>query len=81
MAVAQQRHQVGVGGCVVGLVAGDDLHLAAPQAGGDLEPLETVDALLGVAQRVGEPGLGQTEHPDRLLAVRRAVGDRLLDRG
>ena len=81
MVFTQQCHQVGVDGGVVGLVARDHLDLAAPQARGDLEPLEAADALLGVAQRVGEPGLGQPEHPDHLLAVRRAARCRLLHRG
>ena len=47
------------------LQARDHLDLAAPQAGRDLEPLETVDALLRVAQRVRQPGLGEPEHPHR----------------
>ncbi len=73
MALAQQLHEFRVDGRGVGFVAGDHLDLAAPQTGGDLEPVEAVDVLLGVAQRVGKARLGQPEHPHHLLAVRRAA--------
>ncbi len=68
-----------VGG--VGLVAGDNLELAAPQAGGDLQRLEAGQALLGVAQRLGQAGLRQPEHPHGVLAVGRSAGDGFLDGG
>ena len=62
----------------LGLVAGDDLELAAAQAGGDLEPVEAVDVALCLAQRLGQSRLGQPEHPHDVLAVDGPAGDRLL---
>ena len=46
MVFAQDLQQLRVHRCRVRLVARDDLELSAPQAGGDLEPLEPVDAAL-----------------------------------
>ncbi len=72
---------------LVGLVAADvDDDLRSPQAGGYLEGRE-VDVLLDLAQRLGERGLGDAEHPDRGLDERlgaiqdrghRRRGERLL---
>ena len=44
------------------LVAGDHLDLAAPQAGGDLEPSEALDPAGGHPERLGELRLGHAEH-------------------
>lgn len=44
------------------------------------EPIEPGDQSFGLAQRVGQPGFGQSEHADRLLPVLGAPGDRGLHR-
>ena len=61
------------------LEANDHLDLAPPQAGGDLELPEAVDALLRIAQRVREAGLRHPEDAAPSVAVLRPAGDRLLD--
>ena len=81
MLFAQQLGQLGVGVGRVGLVAGDHLDLAAPQAGGDLELVEAGDGIFGAAQGFGQSRFGQPEHPEGLLPVDRPAGDRLLRRG
>ena len=65
MAFAQHVHQLGVHRCCIGLVARDDLELSAPQAGGDLEPIETVDARLRrrAATRRGPTRAARTSAP------------------
>ena len=46
----------------------------------DFKKLEPVDVLLCLTQRLGQPRLGQPEHPHHLLAVRGSAGDRALYR-
>ena len=78
MVFAQDAEQFRIHRRRIRLVAGDDLELAAAQAGGDLQPLEPVDLSLRVAQRLGEARLGQPEHPDHVLPVLRPARDGLL---
>jgi hypothetical protein len=55
--LVQQLDQLAIHVGGVGLVTGHYLELSAPQAGGDLQRSEMWQALLGVAQRVGQAGL------------------------
>ena len=81
MVFTQHAHQVGVHRSRVGLVARDHLELAATQAGGDLEPLESVDPSLGVTQRSARPDSGSPNIRTVSWWYVVRPGDRLLQRG
>ncbi|SHV20512.1 Uncharacterised protein [Mycobacteroides abscessus subsp. abscessus] len=78
MPLSQQRGQLPVALGGAGFVAGDDLQLAAAQTRRDLQPRETGDQGFRLPQGLGQPRLGQAEHPDGLLPVDGAARDRLL---
>ena len=76
--VARGDHlgQLGVQALGAWLVARHDLHLAAAQAGGDLERREVAELALGHAQRLRDLRLGDPEQPQHALLVGRAPADR-----
>ena len=78
MPIAHEFHQGVIRGRAGRFVAGDHLHLAPAQTGGDLQAVETGDPPLGLPQGVGQPGLGESEHSHRLLSILGAPGDGLL---
>ena len=61
-------------------VADVDLDLAAAQAGRDLDLLERDPVGLDLAQALGDFGLGDAEHPQRVAAQRRRPCDHLAHR-
>jgi hypothetical protein len=69
VALAEQHEELLVHARDARLEARDHLDLPAPQAGGDLELAELLDALLRVPQRVREAGLREAEHAHGLLPV------------
>ena len=77
---ADQFHQGVVPPGRVRFVAGDHLHLAASQAGGDFQAGESGHGLLCGAQGFGQAGLGHSEHPNGVLAVGGPSGDGLPHR-
>ena len=61
-------------------VADVDLDLAAPQAGGDLDLRQGDPVLLHLAQALGDFGLGDAEHAQRVAVQRRRPPQQLAQR-